>query len=212
MVRRYFWFAAALIAQIGILAALPLGRDESGKRIWLSAKVTNLRDVMRGSGIRLDYDVARLNVSQRRGETVYVTLRVQADSTWATERTGSEKPSEVSEGEVVIRGKTADRWVPVRVPLHRDTSGKWIAGSVVTGQEEGPPGLGDTDRTVARGSFREKYVNFGIGYYHVPERLRRQIVEDVRKHPEDFAALVQVDPNGRAALLGFRVQEREFRF
>ena len=212
MVNRYVWFGAALLAQIGILAALPLNRGNSGRKVWLPAKATNLQHVMRGAGIRIEYEFARTEAHRKRGETVYVTLRVQADSTWATERTGSEKPSEVSEGEVVIRGKTAYRWVPIRVPLQRDASGKWIAGSVVTGQEEGPPGLGDTDRTVARGSFREKYVNFGIGYYHVPERLRRQIVEDVRKHPEDFAALVQVDPNGRASLLGFRVQEREFRF
>ena len=37
------WFSIALIAQIGILAALPLGRDESGKSIWLDARAEEFR-------------------------------------------------------------------------------------------------------------------------------------------------------------------------
>ena len=212
MVRRYFWFAAALIAQIGILAALPLGRDESGKRIWLSAKVTNLRDVMRGSGIRLDYDVARLNVSQRRGETVYVTLSMQSDSTWTVEETSRKKPQELAAENVLIRGKTAHRRVPIHVLLREKSAGEWVADSVSTGHAERPFGRLGRDETVAWASAGKAYVDFGIGYCDVPERQRERIIEDIRKHPEDFAALVQVDPEGRASLLGFRVQEREFRF
>ncbi len=212
MVKRYLWFAAALIAQIGILAALPLNRGDSGREIWLPAKATNLQHVMRGAGIRIEYKFARTEAHRKRGETVYVTLSMQADSTWAVERTGPGKPSEVSPGEVVIRGKTAHRWVPIHVRLRRAASGEWIADSVVAGQEDGPFGYGETDQTVASGSFRERYVNFGIGYYNVPERLRKPIVEDIMQHPDEFAALVQVDPNGRASLLGFRVQDREFRF
>lgn len=212
MIKRSAWFGIALLAQIGILAALPLNRGDSGREIWLSAKARNLQHVMRGAGIRIEYEFARTEAHRKRGETVYVTLRMQGDSTWAVERTGPEKPPEVSPGEVVIRGKTAYRWVPIHVLLRRASSGEWIADSVVAGQEDGPLGYGETDQTVARGSFREKYVNFGIGYYNVPERLRKQIVEDIRKHPDEFAALVQVAPNGRASLLGFRVQNREYRF
>ena len=212
MGKRSAWFGVALLAQIGILAALPLNRGESGREVWLPAKATNLQHVMRGAGIRIEYEFARAEAHRKRGETVYVTLRLQADSTWAVESTGLEMPSAVGSGEVVIRGKTAYRWVPVHVPLRRDRSGEWIADSVVTGQEDGPLGYRETGRTVARGSFREKYVNFGIGTYHVPERLRKRIVEDIRKHPDEFAALVRVAPNGRASLLGFRVLNREFRF
>ena len=212
MLKRSAWFGVALLAQIGILAALPLNRGDSGREIRVPAKATNLQHVMRGAGIRIEYEFARAETHRKRGETVYVTLGMQADSTWSVERTELEMPSAVQSGEVVIRGKTAYRWVPIHVPLRRDSSGEWIADSVVTGKEDEPLGYGETDRTVARGSFREKYVNFGIGYYHVPERLRRQIVEDIRKHPDEFAALVRVDPNGRASLLGFRIRDREFRF
>ena len=212
MIKRSAWFGAALLAQIGILAALPLNRGESGREIRLPAKATNLQHVMRGAGIRIEYEFARAEAHRKRGETVYVTLRMEADSTWAVESTGLEMPSTVPSGEVVIRGKTGYRWVPIQVRLRRETSGEWIAKSVVTRREDEPPGYEETDRAVARGSFREKYVNFGIGYYHVSERLRRQIVDDIREHPDEFAALVRVDPKGRATLLGFRVQDREFKF
>lgn len=212
MIKKSAWFGVALLAQIGILAALPLNRGDSGREIWIPAKARNLQHVMRGAGIRIDYEFARTGAHRKRGETVYVTLRMQADSTWAVEETGPEKPSEVSAGRVVVRGKTAYRWVPINVVLRRAASGEWIADSVVVGHDDGPLGYGETDQTVARGSFREKYVNFGIGHYNVPERLRKSIVEDIRKHPDKFAALVRVAPNGSASLLGFRVQDREFRF
>ncbi len=212
MVKRYVWFAAALLVQIGILAALPLGRDESGKRIWLSAKVTNLRDVMRGSGIRLDYDVARLNVRQKRGETVYVTLSMQSDSTWTVDEFSRERPQELSAGYILIRGKAARRHMPVHVLLRKTSAGAWVADSVATGHAEKPFGRLGRDEAVAWASIWREFVDFGISYCDVPERQRERIIEDVRKHPEDFAALVQVDPEGRATLLGFRIRDREFRF
>lgn len=212
MVRRYVWFAAALIAQIGILAALPLGRDESGKRIWLSAKVTNLRDVMRGSGIRLDYGVARLKVRQKRGETVYVTLRMQPDSTWTVQETSREKPQALSAEDVLIRGKSARRHMPIHVLLRKKTTGKWVADSLATGHAEKPFGALGKDEAVAWASVWREFVDYGISYCDVPERQRERIIEDIRKHPDEFAALVQVDPEGRASLLGFRIRDREFRF
>lgn len=212
MVKRYVWFTAALIAQIGILAALPLGREESGRRIWLSAKVTNLRDVMRGSGIRLDYDVARLKVRQKRGETVYVSLSMQLDSTWTVQKTSREKPQELSAGNVLIRGKVARRHMPIHVLLRKKTTGEWKADSVATGHAEKPFGALGKDEAVAWASIWQEFVDFGISYCDVPERQRERIIEDIRKHPGDFAALVQVDPEGRASLLGFRIRDREYEF
>ncbi|MDE2890077.1 MAG: GDYXXLXY domain-containing protein [Gemmatimonadota bacterium] len=212
MVKRYVWFAAALIAQIGILAALPLGREESGRRIWLSAKVTNLRDVMRGSGIRLDYDVARLKVRQKRGETVYVSLSMQLDSTWTVQKTFREKPQELSAGNVLIRGKVARRHMPIHVLLRKKSTGEWKADSVATGHAEKPFGALGKDEAVAWASIWQEFVDFGISYSDVPERERERIIEDIRKHPDEFAALVQIDPNGRASLLGFRIRDREHEF
>ena len=213
MARKYVWFAAALIAQIGILAALPLGRDDSGRRIWLSAKVSNLSDVMRGSGILLDYNVARSNVRQKRGETVYLTLSMRPDSTWTVNQTSREKPQELLEANVLIRGKSARRHMPVHVLLRKKKpTGAWVADSVATGHAEKPFGGLGKDETVAWASIWQEYVDFGISYCDVPERERERIIEDIRKHPGEFAALVQVAPNGRASLLGFRVQDREFRF
>lgn len=212
MVKRYVWFAAALIAQIGILATLPLGREESGRRIWLSAKVTNLRDVTRGSGIRLDYNVARLTVRQKRGETVYLTLSMQPDSTWTVNQTSREKPQELSAGNVLIRGKSARRHMPVHVLLRKKSTGEWKADSVATGHAEKPFGALEKDEAVAWASIWQEFVDFGISYCDVPERQRERIIEDIRKHPDEFAAFVQVDPEGRASLLGFRVQDRDFRF
>ena len=212
MVKRYVWFAAALIAQIGILAALPLGREESGRRIWLSAKVTNLRDVMRGSGIRLDYDVARLKVRQKRGETVYVSLSMQLDSTWTVRKTSREKPQELSAGNVLIRGKVARRHMPIHVLLRKKSTGEWKADSVATGHAEKPFGALGKDEAVAWASIWQEFVDFGISYCDVPERQRERIIEDIRKHPGDFAALVQVDQGGRASLRGFRIRDREYEF
>ncbi len=212
MARRYVWFAAALIAQVGILAALPLGRGESGRRIWLSAKVTNLRDVMRGSGILLDYDVARLKVRKKRGETVYITLSLQPDSTWTVNQASREKPQELSAENVLIRGKSARRHMPVHVLLRKKPTGGWMADSVATGHAEKPFGALGEDEAVAWASVWQEFVDFGISYCDVPERQRERIVEDIRKHPDEFAALVQVSPSGRASLLGFRIRNREFRF
>ena len=212
MVKRYVWFAAALIAQIGILAALPLGREESGRRIWLSAKVTNLRDVMRGSGILLDYDVAQLKVRQKRGETVYVTLSIQLDSTWAVQEAFREKPQELSAGDVLIRGKVARRHMPIHVLLRETSAGEWKADSVATGHAEKPFGALGKDEAVAWASIWQEFVDFGISYCDVPERQRERIIEDIRKHPGDFAALVQIDQEGRASLLGFRIRDREYEF
>lgn len=212
MVKRYVGFAAALIAQIGILAALPLGRDVSGERIWLSANVMNLQDVMRGSGFRLDYDVGRLKVRQKRGETVYLTLSMRPDSTWAVRESSTERPQTLSAETVLIRGKTARRQTPIRVLLRREAEGGWRADSVSTGIAKEPFGKLDADQTVAWASVSQEYMDFGIGYCDVPERQRERIIEDVRKHPGEFAALVQVDPEGRASLLGFRIQDREYEF
>ncbi len=212
MAKRYVWFAAALLVQIGILAALPLGREASGRRIWLSAKVTNLRDVMRGSGILLDYDVARLKVRQKRGEKVYLTLSMQPDSTWTVNRTSREKPQELSAGNVLIRGKSARRHMPVHVLLRETSAGEWKADSVATGHAEKPFGALGKDEAVAWASVWQEFVDIGISYCDVPERQRERIIEDIRKHPGDFAALVQIDPEGRASLLGFRIRDREHEF
>lgn len=212
MAKRYVWFAAALLVQIGILAALPQGRVESGKRIWLSAKVTNLRDVMRGSGILLDYDAGRFKVRQRRGETVYLTLRMQPDSTWTVQETSREKPQALSAEDVLIRGKAARRHMPVHVLLRKKPAGEWVADSVATGHAEKPFGTLGKDEAVAWASVWREFVDFGISYCDVPERQRERIIEDIRTHPDEFAALVQVDPVGRASLLGFRIRDREFRF
>ena len=212
MVKRYVGFAAALIAQVGILAALPLGRDASGERIWLSASVTNLQDVMRGSGFRLDYDVARLKVRQKRGETVYVSLSMQLDSTWTVQKTSREKPQDLSAGNVLIRGKAARRHMPIHVLLRKKSTGEWKADSVATGHAEKPFGALGKDEAVAWASIWQECVDFGIGYCDVPERQRERIIEDIRKHPGDFAALVQVAPEGRASLLGFRIRDREYEF
>ena len=212
MVKRYVWFGVALLAQIGILAALPLGRNESGKGIWLSAKVTNLRDVMRGSGIRLKYDIERLEERRKRGETVYTTLRRQSDSTWSVDTAWADRPSDVSPASILIRGKTARRWEPIHVILRQKSDGTWLADSVAIGQVDTPFGNVESHRAVATASVPRDYVDLGIGYCDVPDGLRKRIVRDIRKHPEQFAALVQVDPQGRASLLGLRVQEREFRF
>ena len=212
MVKRYVWFGAALLAQIGILAALPLGRNESGKRIWLSAKVTNLRDVMRGSGIRLKYDIERLEDRRMRGETVYTTLRRQSDSTWSVDTAWADRPSDVSPASILIRGKTARRWEPIHVILRKKSDGTWLADSVAIGQVDTPFRNVESHRAVATASVPRDFVDLGIGYYDVKENLRKRIIQEIRKHPEDFAALVQVDPQGRASLLGLRVQDREFRF
>ena len=212
MVKRYVWFGAALLAQIGILAALPLGRNESGKRIWLSAKVTNLRDVMRGSGIRLKYDIERLEDRRMRGETVYTTLRRQSDSTWSVDTAWADRPSDVSPASILIRGKTARRWEPIHVILRKKSDGTWLADSVAIGQVDTPFRNFESHRAVATASVPRDFVDLGIGYYDVKENLRKRIIQEIRKHPEDFAALVQVDPQGRASLWDFRVQDREFRF
>ena len=212
MVKRYVWFGAALLAQIGILAALPLGRNEPGKRIWLPAKVTNLRNAMRGSGIRLKYDIERIEERRKRGETVYATLRRQADSTWSVETAWADRPLDVSPASILIRGKTARRWEPIHVILRQKSDGTWLADSVAIGQVDTPFRNVESHRAVATASVPRDFVDLGIGYFDVKENLRKRIVQDIRKHPEQFAALVQVDPEGRASLLGFRVQDREFRF
>ena len=217
MVKRSIWFGAALLVQIGILAALPLGRNdlgrnEPGKRIWLSAKVTNLRNAMRGSGIRLNYDIERIEERRKRGETVYATLRRQADSTWSVETAWADRPLDVSPASILIRGKTARRWEPIHVILHKKSDGTWLADSVAIGQVDTPFRNVESHRAVATASVPRDFVDMGIGYCDVPENLRKRIVQDIRKHPEQFAALVRVDPEGRASLLGFRVQDREFRF
>ena len=212
MAKRYVWFAAALLVQIGILAALPLGRVDSGRRIWLSAKVTNLSDVMRGSGILLDYNVARLRVRQKRGETVYLTLSMQPDSTWTVNRTSREKPQELSAENVLIRGKSARRHMPVHVLLRKKSTGEWKADSVATGHAEKPFGALGKDEAVAWASVWQEFVDFGISYCDVPERQRERIIGDIRTHPDEFAAFVQIDPEGRASLLGFRIRDREYEF
>ena len=212
MIKRNVWFGAALLAQIGILAALPLSRSESGKRIWLSARVTNLRDVMRGSGIRLNYDIERLEQRRKRGETVYATLRRQADSTWSVETAWADRPLDASPASILIRGKTARQWEPIHVILRQKSDGTWLADSVAIGQVDTPFRNVESHRAVATASVPQDYVDLGIGYCDVPEGLRKRIVEDIRKHPGDFAALVQVDPKGRASLLGLRIQDREVRF
>lgn len=212
MGKKSVWFGIVLVAQLGILASLPLSRDSSGRKIWLPAKAANLQSVMRGSGLRLHYDIAQLEERRKRGETVYVALRRQADSGWDVAEIGEERPSDASVETVVIRGKTARHWEPIHVLLHRESGGNWRADSVVIGQVEKPFGKLETHQTVARASVRQDYVDFGIGHCDIPERLRKQIVEDIQKHPEEFAALVNVDLQGRASLLGFRVQDREFKF
>ena len=80
------------------------------------------------------------------------------------------------------------------------------------GQVDTPFGNVESHRAVATASVPQDYVDLGIGYCGVTENLRERIVQDIRKHPGDFAALVRVDPQGRASLLGLRVQDREFMF
>ena len=167
---------------------------------------------MRGSGIRLKYDIERLEDRRKRGETVYTTLRRQSDSTWSVDTAWADRPSDVSPASILIRGKTARRWEPIHVILRKKSDGTWLADSVAIGQVDTPFRNVESHRAVATASVPRDFVDLGIGYYDVPDGLRKRIVRDIRKHPGDFAALVQVDPKGRASLLGFRVQDSVFRF
>lgn len=218
MTKKTLYFAIALLSQLGMLAALPLSRDgasnnEPGTRtIWLSAQAANVQEVMRGSVLRLHYDIARLDERRRQGETVYVFLRQRADSTWAAMDIRATKPAELAEETVAIRGATARSWNSIQVLLQQQGDGGWQVDSLVVGPVQEPFGELTTHQTVARASLEQDYVDFGIGYYNIPENLRKRLVADIATHRDECAALVRVDPQGRASLLGFRVQNREYPF
>jgi len=113
---------------------------------------------------------------------------------------------------LVVRGTRARSWDQIYVLLQRQGEGHWRADSVVVGQGREPFGKLEKHQTVAGASVQQDYVDLGIEYYDIPERLREQIVEEIENHPEEFAAHVRVDLKGRASLIGFRIRDREYRF
>ena len=139
-------------------------------------KSSVFRDAWQGTSVRFDYPIARLDERMKRGETLYVVLHKDKDSTWSVVSTGSEMPSELTADAVVIRGRVAVARDPIYVLLNRESREKWKADSLVVGGER-PFGKLKRGQAVARAAGRRDYVDFGMESYYIPDRERNRVYE-----------------------------------
>lgn len=216
MTRKCGWFGLALLVQLVLLAAVPWGRtsEGAGRTLWLEATALRRDDPMQGHYLELDYAISTPASLTRtndwgRGEGVFVVLRQAPDGMWKAIRTEPELPPEIPQDQVVIRGTTVDRFVPLRVQFHERADGSWEADSVLVGREPSRPRDGK-QQTVARARVHTPAIAYGIESYFVPEGQRERLEEDLRRHPTEVATQVRVDEGGRAILLKLRIQDRVY--
>lgn len=111
---KHLIFAAAVLAQIAIMAVSPVDKmmiRSSGRVITLETRPVDPYDVMRGYYVTLHYRISEppgySKNAPRNGDTVYVLLKRDDDGIWNAQEALFEFPDEVGEDQVVIKG-----WVP----------------------------------------------------------------------------------------------------
>lgn len=212
-------FGLALAAQVALLAAVPWNRAgdaTTGRTIWLKATASDRHDVMQGDYLHLDYEMPRRRdgaVEMRSGERVFAVLQETPAGTWSGLWIVADMPSSLPANHVAIRGEVVDRGLQIHAFLREETDGSWAADSVVTGRLQVPIDRRQQDKAVARAWVRRNTIVYGdIESYFVPEGQRARIAEDLRAHPQEVAAQVRVDADGRAVLLQVRIQDRLYDF
>ncbi len=105
-------FIAALLVQFGILAWPPMEKSiirETGRMITLRTGPVDPYDVMRGYYMTLGFEISRPpgfeSEKGRAGERVYTLLQEGEDGVWNALSAGFEPPAELTENQVVIRGR-----------------------------------------------------------------------------------------------------------
>ena len=215
-------FALALAVQVALLAAVPWERekDESTTQtIWLKARAgADRHDVMRGEYVNLTYDISDpAQFAERRelrpAERVYAVLQEMEPGVWSGLRIETELPSDLLEGQVVIKGNGSDRGLRINAYLRQEEDGTWAADSVVTGEWPRSFDHEQKDRVLAGAWVSRRAITYrDIDSYFVPESERRGFEEDLLAHPEEVLAQVRVSEDGGATLLQLRIQDRVYEF
>ena len=116
---KHILFAAAILAQVAILAAKPAEklriRHVTGRQIVLRTEPVDPYDVMRGYYMTLSYEIARPPGREvlddvRPDETVYTVLAQGENDVWSAVSVHMEMPTELGPNEVVIRGHKDSSW------------------------------------------------------------------------------------------------------
>jgi uncharacterized membrane-anchored protein len=116
---KHLVFAAAVLAQIAIMAVSPIEQMKirsSGRVITLMTRPVDPYDVMRGYHVTLSYKISEppgfdKNAAET-GETVYVRLKRDEAGIWNAEEAFSEFPQVLGEDRIVIKGRVPDNTWP----------------------------------------------------------------------------------------------------
>lgn len=123
--RTLIWplLGAVALAQSAALFDLVYARDrllKTGREITLAVRPLDPRDIFRGDYVTLGYDISTLKKSSTEtdpdfngfspGSTAYVTMNAAPEGGWTETHVGSQYPSQVAPGEVVLKGRVNSVW------------------------------------------------------------------------------------------------------
>lgn len=117
-----------LLGVVALLQTVALGkmvfdRDrllKNGREITLAARPLDPRDIFRGDYVTLGFDISSIHQTSggkdvaskgiERGAAVYVTLSPDAEAGWKAASVSGSYPSEVKQGDVVLKGRVQNVW------------------------------------------------------------------------------------------------------
>lgn len=115
--------AVVAVAQSAALFDMVFARDrllKSGQEITLAVRPLDPRDIFRGDFVTLGYEISTLKKSTTEtdpdfngfsvGSPAYVTLALASDGKWTETHVGSQYPSKVGPGEVILKGRVNSVW------------------------------------------------------------------------------------------------------
>jgi uncharacterized membrane-anchored protein len=123
---RYFWPLLMVVAVVQSAALFKMVYDKdrllkSGHEITMPVKPVDPRDLFRGDYVTLGYDISTLNKANAQagqladlsaGSSAFVTLSPEPDGGWTVKDVASAFPSQVADGDVVLKGRVKNAWAP----------------------------------------------------------------------------------------------------
>ncbi|MEM9568846.1 MAG: GDYXXLXY domain-containing protein [Cyanobacteria bacterium P01_E01_bin.34] len=193
-------FALAVVAQVGIVLAIPLPKAltlATGTSIFLETRPIDPYDPLRGRYVTLDYFLedppsietipGYLSIDE-----IEVTFEQMPDRIYFIMEPRDPTAPESSEPNPVIAWEAVE--ITYRLPEELEQGQQVLAGEL----------------KVSHYNVWHAAIDLGLDSYFIPETIGDELEDDIRRHRENTLVEVKVDRRGNSALVGVWVEDRQY--
>lgn len=203
---RWSWaFALAVIAQVGVVLAIPIPKAltlATGTSIFLETRPVDPYDPLRGRYVTLDYFLedppsietipGYLSIDEieatfeQMPDRIYFIMEPRDSTSSESNSSGSTETNPVIAWEAVR--------IAYLLPEKLEQGQQVLAGEL----------------RVNRYNVWHTAIDLGLDSYFIPETIGDELEDDIREHREDTLVEVKVDRRGNSALVGVWVEDRQY--